>query len=79
MEAFAQSYLAMGVNPDAMHRISAIASAVFSGLPHSGAVLSLFALTGLTHKNGFKYAFIIMTVPNLLALIAALFIGIFFY
>lgn len=79
MEAFADSYLAMGVNPDAMHRISAIASAVFTGLPHSGAVLSLFALTGLTHKNGFKYAFIIMTVPNLLALIAALMIGIFFY
>lgn len=79
MEAFADSYLAMGVNPDAMHRISAIASAVFTGLPHSGAVLSLFALTGLTHKNGFKYAFIIMTVPNLLALIAALIIGIYFY
>lgn len=79
MEAFAQSYLAMGVNPDAMHRISAIASAVFTGLPHSGAVLSLFALTGLTHKNSFKYVFIIMTVPNLLALLAALLIGIFFY
>lgn len=79
MEAFADSYLAMGVNPDAMHRISAIASAVFTGLPHSGAVLSLFALTGLTHKNGFKYAFIIMTVPNLLALIAALLLGIFLY
>ncbi|KGR77245.1 GntP family permease [Ureibacillus manganicus] len=79
MEAFAESYLAMGVNPDAMHRISAIASAVFTGLPHSGAVLSLFALTGLTHKNGFKYAFIIMTVPNLLALIAALLLGIFLY
>lgn len=79
MEAFAQSYLAMGVNPDAMHRISAIASAVFTGLPHSGAVLSLFALTGLTHKNAFKYCFIIMTVPNLLALIAALIVGITMY
>ncbi|MFJ8256758.1 GntP family permease [Peribacillus asahii] len=79
MEAFAQSYLAMGVDPDAMHRISAIASSVFTGLPHAGAVLSLFALTGLTHKNAFKYVFIIMTLPNLLALIAALIIGIFFY
>ncbi|RHW38359.1 GntP family permease [Lysinibacillus yapensis] len=79
MEAFAQSYLAMGVDPDAMHRISAIASAVWTGLPHSGAILSLFALTGLTHKTGFKYAFIIMTVPNLLALIAALIIGVSFY
>ena len=40
MEAFAESYLAMGVNPEAMHRISTIASAVFSALPHSGSILS---------------------------------------
>ncbi|MGN7477324.1 GntP family permease [Solibacillus silvestris] len=79
MEAFAESYLAMGVNPDAMHRISAIASAVLTGLPHAGAILTLFSLTGLTHKNGFKYAFIIMTIPNLLALIAALIVGISLY
>lgn len=79
MEAFAEDYLAMGVNPDAMHRISAIASAVLTGLPHAGAILTLFSLTGLTHKNGFKYAFIIMTIPNLLALIAALIVGISFY
>ena len=79
MEAFAESYLAMGVNPDAMHRISAIASAVFSGLPHSGSILSTFALTGLTHKNAFKYAFLVMTLPNLFALFAALIVGILFY
>ena len=47
MEAFAQTYLDMGVNPDAMHRISAIASSVLTGLPHAGAILSLFALAGL--------------------------------
>ncbi|MFJ5792482.1 GntP family permease [Lysinibacillus sp. NPDC093197] len=79
MEAFAQSYLAMGVNPEAMHRISAIASAVFTGLPHSGAILSTFALTGLTHEKAFKYSFLSMTLPNLLALIAALIVGVLFY
>ncbi len=79
MEAFAKSYLAMGVNPEAMHRISAIASAVFTGLPHAGAILSLFALTGLTHKNSFRYSFMIMTIPNLLALIVALVLGIIIY
>ncbi|MEK4538140.1 GntP family permease [Peribacillus sp. FSL K6-1552] len=79
MEAFAQSYLAMGVNPDAMHRISAIASSVFTGLPHAGAILSLFALTGLNHKNAFKYSFYSMTLPNIIGLIVALVIGIMFY
>lgn len=62
-----------------IHRISAIASSVFTGLPHSGAVLSTFALTGLTHEKAFKYSFITMTIPNLLALIAALLFGILFY
>ena len=79
MEAFANPYLEMGVNPDAMHRVSAISSAVFTGLPHSGAILSTFALTKLTHEQAFKYSFITMTVPNLLALIAAVLIGIFMY
>ncbi|MDW0117233.1 GntP family permease [Sporosarcina thermotolerans] len=79
MEAFAQSYLDMGVNPDAMHRISAIASSVLTGLPHAGAVLSLFALAGLNHKNSFKYAFISMTLPIFFALIVALIMGITLY
>ena len=79
MEAFAESYLAMGVNPEAMHRISTIASAVFSALPHSGSILSTFALTGLTHKKAYKYTFLIMTLPNLFALLAALIVGILFY
>ncbi len=79
MEAFSQTYLDMGVNPDAMHRISAIASSVFTGLPHAGAILTLFALTGLNHKNSFKYAFYSMTLPIFVALIVALIIGITFY
>ena len=79
MEAFSQAYLNMGVNPDAMHRISAIASSVFTALPHAGAILSMFALTGLTHKNAYKYSFYSTTIPNLFALIIALFIGIMFY
>jgi H+/gluconate symporter-like permease len=79
MEAFSQSYLDMGVNPEAMHRISTIASAVFTGLPHAGAILSTFALTGLTHKKAFKYSFFIMTLPNLLALLAALIVAILVY
>ncbi len=79
MEAFAESYLAMGVNPEAMHRIATIASAVFTALPHAGTILSTFALTGLTHEKAYKYSFLVMTLPNLFALLAALVVGILFY
>ena len=62
MQAFGQSYLDMGINPEVIHRVSAIASSVLTIMPHNGAVLTLFALTGLNHKNGFKYQFVGMTV-----------------
>ena len=62
----------MGINPEVIHRVAAIASSVFTVMPHTGVVLTFFALTGLNHKNGFKYQFVAMTGANLLALIAVL-------
>lgn len=79
MEAFADQYMAIGVNPDAMHRVSTTASGVLTALPHSGTILSTFSLTGLTHENAYKYSFLSVTLPNLSALIVALIMGIFFY
>lgn len=72
MEAFAQSYLKMGIDPELLHRVSAIASSVFTVTPQSGALLTFYAVTGLTHKNSFKHPFIAMTGANLLALIVVL-------
>ena len=80
MEAFAESfYLAMGVNPEAMHRISAMASAVLTGLPHAGVIFSFFALAKLNHNNAFKHAFMAITLPILIALIVSLIMGITMY
>lgn len=79
MQAFGQSYLDMGINADVIHRVSAIASSVLTIMPHTGVVLTLFALTGLNHKNGFKYQFIGMTCVNLLALLAVILAAIIIY
>ncbi|KAB2331540.1 GntP family permease [Cytobacillus depressus] len=79
MGAFSQDYLAMGINPEVIHRVATVSSAVFTVMPHTGVVLTFFALTGLNHKNGFKYQFIAMTGANLLALIAVLIAAIFIY
>nr|WP_295974849.1 GntP family permease [uncultured Bacillus sp.] len=72
LEAFADNYLAMGVNAEAMHRVGLIAASLINVMPQSGVVLTFLALTGLTQKNGFKPMFIIMTGANLVALIAAI-------
>ncbi|MEH7238523.1 GntP family permease [Bacillus sp. JJ1562] len=79
MEAFGQSYLAMGLSPDVIHRVSAVASSVITLMPHNGAVLTFLALTGLTHQNGFKYQFVAVTGANLLALIAVIIAAIIIY
>ena len=79
MVAFAQNYLDMGVNAEVIHRVSVVASSVFTTMPHTGVILTFFALTGLNHKNGFKYPFIVMTGANLLALIAVIIAAIIIY
>jgi H+/gluconate symporter-like permease len=79
LEAFADNYLAMGIAPEVIHRVAAVASSAFTVMPHGGVVLTFFALTGLNHKNGFKYQFVVMTGANFFALIAVLIAAILIY
>lgn len=69
MHAFGKQYVEMGIDPDVIHRVATMSSSIFTVMPHTGVVLTLFALTGLNHKNGFKYLFITNTGANLSALI----------
>lgn len=71
--AFAQNYIDMGIHPEVIHRVVAIASAAFTAMPHSGIVLTFFAVCKLNHKNAMKYMFVIMTGSNVAALVAVLF------
>lgn len=75
--AFSKQYLDMGVDPELIHRIATMSSSIFTVMPHTGVVLTFFALTGLNHKNGFKYLFITNTGANLLALIVVILIALF--
>lgn len=69
MHALGKQYVEMGIDPDVIHRVATMSSSIFTVMPHTGVVLTLFALTGLNHKNGFKYLFITNTGANLSALI----------
>src|SRR5690606_35619324 len=72
LQAFGENYLAMGILPEVIHRVSDIASSVLTVMPHSGVILTMFALTGLNHKNAFMSQFLGMTLANLLALIVVI-------
>lgn len=76
---FGKTLLDMGLNPDVIHRVIAVASGPLSAVPQSGAVLSFLALTGLTHKKCYKHFVGAMMVPSLIALVVILVMAIVMY
>ncbi|HKM01547.1 MAG TPA: GntP family permease [Sedimentibacter sp.] len=63
LEALGEKYMAIaaetGISPAAFHRVASLASGGLDTLPHNGAVLTLLAVTGMTHKD--SYIDIMMT------------------
>jgi H+/gluconate symporter-like permease len=42
-----------GIEPEVLHRVASMASGGMDTLPHNGAVITLLAITGLTHKQSY--------------------------
>ena len=70
MQTFAENYLAMGVDPQDLHRIATLGSGGIDSLPHCGAVIAMLMIMGLTHKQAYKDIFVItVLIPVLAALL----------
>lgn len=67
LEALSDSFLAMGGNPEALHRTVALASGGLDVLPHNGAVITLLVVTGLTHQDSYKDIFVVSLVIPVIA------------
>ncbi|WP_043972318.1 MULTISPECIES: GntP family permease [Acinetobacter] len=69
LSAMAETYnaaiLAAGIPPEVMHRVVAMASGGMDTLPHNGAVITLLAVTGLTHKQSYKDIFAVTIIKTL--------------
>jgi len=79
MKTMGPAYLEMGVNPEALHRIAALASGGLDSLPHSGAVITVLMVMGLTHREGYKDLAAVTLVIPILAVIVAVLMGMLFY
>ena len=79
LAAMAQTFLAnahaAGIPPEVLHRIAAMASGGMDTLPHNGAVITLLAVTGLTHRQAYRDVFAITVVKTLAVLLV---IGVFY-
>ncbi|NLW40658.1 MAG: GntP family permease [Tissierellia bacterium] len=76
LEALGAKYyqlaLETGISPAAFHRIASLSSGGLDTLPHNGAVLTLLAVTGLTHKDSYIDIFITSVALPVVATIAAI-------
>ena len=75
METLADNYLAMGVTPDELHRLVAMASGGFDSLPHCGAVVAMLTITGLTHKEAYKDVGVVTVIIPVIATLASVFLA----
>ncbi len=58
-DKYTQAITSGGVPPEVMHRVISMASGGMDTLPHNGAVITLLAVTGLTHRQSYKDIFMI--------------------
>ncbi len=63
-DSFIANAQAAGIPMEVLHRVAAMASGGMDTLPHNGAVITLLAVTGLTHRQAYKDVFAITLVKT---------------
>lgn len=63
-DSFIQNAQAAGIPLEVFHRVAAMASGGMDTLPHNGAVITLLAVTGLTHRVSYKDIFAITVIKT---------------
>ena len=53
-----------GIPPDVLHRVASMACGGMDTLPHNGAVITLLAVTGLTHRESYRDIFAITCIKT---------------
>jgi H+/gluconate symporter-like permease len=64
-----------GLSPALMHRVAVIGSGTLDILPHNGAVVTLLALCGATHRESYFDIVMVGIVNAILALVAVILLG----
>ncbi|WP_104721791.1 GntP family permease [Helicobacter mesocricetorum] len=81
LEALADKYreiaLQESIPLELFHRIASISSGGLDALPHNGAVLTLLAITGLSHKQSYLDICVVAVIIPILALIVGIILATF--
>ncbi|MGY0503941.1 GntP family permease [Luteimonas sp. e5] len=63
-DTFIANAEAAGIPMEVLHRVASMASGGMDTLPHNGAVITLLAVTGLTHRQSYKDIFAITVIKT---------------
>jgi H+/gluconate symporter-like permease len=63
-EEFKAAATAAGIPFEVLHRVASMASGGMDTLPHNGAVITLLAVTGLTHRQSYGDIFAITCIKT---------------
>jgi H+/gluconate symporter-like permease len=74
-ETYMQLAASNGIDPALMHRVAVIGAGSLDSLPHNGAVVTLLAVCGATHKQSYFDIVMVGIVSALLALVAVIVLG----
>ena len=82
LSTLGSDYLAManaaGINPELLHRIAALAAGCLDTLPHSGAVITLLSICGMTHKQSYGHVAMCTVAIPMVSLTVAITLGTLF-
>jgi H+/gluconate symporter-like permease len=79
LDALGETYLHLagqhGINPALLHRVAVMSAGTLDSLPHNGAVVTLLAICGVSHREGYFDIFMVAIVGALLALGTVIVLG----
>jgi len=79
LDALGATYLeraaSIGLDPALLHRVAVIGSGPLDSLPHNGAVVTLLAVCGSTHRESYRDIVMVGIVGALISLVAVIAIG----
>lgn len=79
LDALGQTYMAraaeIGLDPALLHRVAVIGSGTLDSLPHNGAVVTLLAVCGSTHRESYRDIVMVGIVGAVAALVVVIVLG----
>ena len=72
LTTLSERLLATGINPEILHRVASISANGLDSMPWCGAVMTMFAVCGVTHKDSYKDVAVVNIVITMTGAILAI-------